>query len=225
MNDPESQISDPIVKRSGCLRSNTATAAWIQSWLNVAPGMMLCPYIGPWTTSTSTSTFSEMAKTKQATYNFSPAQCVHLETLLPQYVDYLKDDDADGCDQTIAEAAAIICTEAGIKDEAKKESVTTVRILNVICISPLTLLTRVCSECSSVAHDQGEQWEEVPGGETFRSHWETIIPYGPVGIDDQTGSLKTAKVPMSSSEQARRLVEGNYDNSRCSLVWVNRCPT
>ncbi|KAK7677486.1 hypothetical protein QCA50_003722 [Cerrena zonata] len=66
-----------------------------------------------------------MAKTKQATYNFSPAQCVHLETLLPQYVDYLKDDDADGCDQTIAEAAAIICTEAGIKDEAKKESVTT----------------------------------------------------------------------------------------------------
>ncbi|KAK7678296.1 hypothetical protein QCA50_018644 [Cerrena zonata] len=65
-----------------------------------------------------------MAKTKQATYNFSPAQCVHLETLLPQYVDYLKDDDADGCDQTIAEAAAIICGEAGIKDQAKMESVT-----------------------------------------------------------------------------------------------------
>ncbi|KAK7676715.1 hypothetical protein QCA50_020347 [Cerrena zonata] len=65
-----------------------------------------------------------MAKTKQATYNFSPAQCVHLETVLPQYVDYLKDDDVDGCDQTIAEAASIICTEAGIQDEAKKESVT-----------------------------------------------------------------------------------------------------
>ncbi|KAK7681435.1 hypothetical protein QCA50_015527 [Cerrena zonata] len=66
-----------------------------------------------------------MAKSKNTKYNFSPAQCIHLEAILPDYIECLKDEDADGCDQAIAEVTGTICKEAGIQDDSKKESVTT----------------------------------------------------------------------------------------------------
>ncbi|KAK7688283.1 hypothetical protein QCA50_008653 [Cerrena zonata] len=65
-----------------------------------------------------------MAKTKPSTYNFSPAQCVHLEAVLTEYIQFVKDEDVDGCDQVIVEVTATLCTEAGIHDDTKKESVT-----------------------------------------------------------------------------------------------------
>lgn len=70
-----------------------------------------------------------MAKTKPSTYNFSPAQCVHLEAVLTEYIQFVKDEDVDGCDQVIVEVTATLCTEAGIHDDTKKESVTAVRLV------------------------------------------------------------------------------------------------
>lgn len=68
----------------------------------------------------------------QTTYKFSPAQCVHLESALTEYIACFKDEDTDGCDQTIAEVAGTICKESGIQDESKKESVNTVSLLEYI---------------------------------------------------------------------------------------------
>lgn len=69
-----------------------------------------------------------MVKAKAPTYNFSPTQCVHLEAILAEYIQYLKEDDVDGCDQVITEVIATLCSEAGIQDDTKKELVATVRI-------------------------------------------------------------------------------------------------
>lgn len=41
----------------------------------------------------------------------------------------MNNEDVDGCDQVIAEVTATLCSEAGIQEDKKKESVTAVRPL------------------------------------------------------------------------------------------------
>ncbi|KAK7686646.1 hypothetical protein QCA50_010246 [Cerrena zonata] len=97
----------------------------------------------------------------QTTYKFSPAQCVHLESALTEYIACFKDEDTDGCDQTIAEVVGTICKESGIQDESKKESVnTSVRQWFAIKSNQVKKLRIVKPfELTGIQFFHTEQWE------------------------------------------------------------------